>query len=95
MAMGVPVPNVILFPLVRRRSLIRNTARSMATRGYELGAMNSAATGEKILTATLKRQRDQMQKRGIPLETIASEIEALELAIRCEHARFVVSGVVA
>jgi hypothetical protein len=67
----------------------------MAKRGYELGAINPAATGEKILTAALKRQCDQMQKRGIAPETMASEIEALELAIRCEHARFIVSGVVA
>ena len=91
----VPMPNVISFPLVWRRSLIRNTARSMATRGYELGAINPAATGEKIFYCHAKRQRNQMQKRGIAPETIASEIEALELAIRCEHARFIVSGVAA
>ena len=89
------MPNVISFPLVRRRSLVRTTARGIATRGFELGARNPSATGEKILTAALKRQGEQMQKRGIAPETISSEIEALELAIRCERARFIASEVVA
>jgi Family of unknown function (DUF6074) len=90
-----PPPKVIPFPLVRRRGLIRNAARSMAVRGHELGASDSVATGDKMLAATLKRQRTQLEKRGVHSETIAAEIEALERAIRCEHARLIVTGVVA
>ena len=53
-----PPPKVVPFPLVRRRSIIRNAARSMAKRGHELGANDPVATGEKMLAATLKRQRE-------------------------------------
>ena len=85
-------PNVIPFPLVRRRHLIRNAARSMALRGRELGSSDPAGTGERMLAATLKRQREQLVKRGIDPKTSAAEIEALECAIRCEHARLVALG---
>ena len=88
---------VIPFPLVRRRKLVRNAAHSMATRGDELGAHDPdpAATGEKMLAATLKRQREQLEKRGICPETVRTEIDALERAIRYERARLIASGVCA
>ena len=86
---------VIPFPLVRRRTLIRNAAHSIAVRGDELGARDPVATGEKMLAATLKRQREQLEKRSICPETVQTEIEALERAIRCERARLITSGVCA
>ena len=73
---------VIPFPLVRRRPLIRNAARSMATRGYELGSADPDATGEKVLAATLRRQRDQLRKRGVEPTKIETEVAALERAPR-------------
>jgi hypothetical protein len=87
--------HVIPFPLVRRRNLIRNAAHSMAVRGEQLGARNPAATGEKMLAATLKRQREQLEKRGVAEGLIAAELEALEVAIRCELARLMLQGVCA
>jgi Family of unknown function (DUF6074) len=88
-------PKVVPFPLIRRRKLIRNAAHSMAVRGDELGSRDPVATGEKMLAATLKRQREQLEKRGIDADTIRGEIEALERAIRCERARLIASGVCA
>ena len=92
---GIELPKVVPFPLVRRRHLVRSAARSMAIRGHELGAIDPVATGEKILAATLKRQREQLYKRGIHPATVSAEIEALERAIRCEHARLIAHGVCA
>lgn len=87
-----PAPKVIPFPLVRRRNLIRNSARTMARGGQYLGSSNPGATREKVLAATLKRQTNQLLKRGIDPLTITLQIRALELAIRCEYARFVAVG---
>ena len=48
-----------------------------------------------MLAATLKRQREQLEKRGICPETVRTEIDALERAIRYERARLIASGVCA
>lgn len=87
--------SVVPFPLVRRRAFIRKTAANMITRGLELGAKDPVATGEKLLTATLRRQREVMQRRGIDIEVIEAELKALECAVRVEHARLQASGAVA
>jgi Family of unknown function (DUF6074) len=86
---------VVPFPLVKRRAMIFKAAREMLTRGFEMGARDPAATGEKILAATLQRQRSVMARRGIDPDTIYAELKALELAIRCECTRLKATGIVA
>jgi hypothetical protein len=94
MGLSATTPTKIVpFPLVRRQSLIGRTARIMAMRGHELGARDPIATGEKVLAATVKRQRDRLEKRGINAATIDAELSGLECAIRCEHARLIAEGV--
>jgi hypothetical protein len=90
--------NVVPFPLERCRDLILNTARGMLPRGHRRGARNPTrgqkrgarkptASGERTLAATLKRQRETMEKRGIASNKIAIELAAFERVVRCEHAR--------
>ena len=86
---------VVPFPLVRRRELVFRAARAMLLRGHQLESTDPIATGEKMLAATLKRQREVMEKRGIHPEKIAMELEGLERAIRFECARLLAMGAVA
>src|SRR3546814_18885284 len=88
-----PLCVVLPFPLVRRRSLVERTAHSMAFRGFTLGSKDPVATGEKLLLASLKAQRELMQRRGVDPETIAREWQKFEPAVRCLAARLRVRGI--
>jgi hypothetical protein len=83
---------IIPFPLVRRRELIERTARNVAFRGYALGSRDPQATGEKLLAAAIKGQRETMERRGVDLETIERELQQFEAAVRVTAARLLAEG---
>ena len=74
----------------REAALLRLQRRTPA-----VNSTDPTATGEKMLAATLKRQREVRDKRGVHPDTETIELEALERAIRCECARLLTTGAVA
>ncbi|SER58451.1 hypothetical protein SAMN05216548_12715 [Faunimonas pinastri] len=67
---------VLPFPAVRRRDFVLRHASRMAQLSHD--------AGERHLRRQLDIQAETMARRGIIAEMIASEIRALEAAIRAE-----------
>jgi len=86
LAEKTPQPNIIPFPLMRCRDLVRETARGMLPSGQVRGSRDRTRA-QRTLAAALEKQRETMEKRGIVPKRIATELAAFERAARCEHAR--------
>ncbi len=87
-----PINKVLPFPLVRRRDLVARTAHSVAFRRLELGSRDPAATGEKLLQAALKKQRETLMRRGVDPAAVERELRQLEAAVRVMAARLQQEG---
>jgi hypothetical protein len=74
---------VIPFPLARRRAFIDRHARQIAAMRPEVG--------ERYLDRQLQIQFENLQRRGIDLDTINREIVAMDAAIRAALWRAVVT----
>jgi hypothetical protein len=74
---------VIPFPLARRSAFIDRHARHIATMRPEVG--------ERYLDRQLQIQFENLQRRGFDLDTINSEIVAMDAAIRAALWRTVIT----
>jgi hypothetical protein len=74
-----PKPQVLPFPLVRRRDLSRKQARYMAT----LKPSKAAEHLERQLAI----QQATLTRYGVAPDQVMREVEALETQIKCELAR--------
>jgi hypothetical protein len=70
------MPVVVPFPPMRRIEFVRTHAWRLLEK-----------SGERHLTAQLRRQADTMRRRGIDPTRIVAELGALEAAIRCVAAQ--------
>ena len=67
---------VLPFPLVRRRNLIRRQARFYADQAPQ--------AAEKNLAHQLKVQGEALVRKGVAPDVADAEVRSLERAIRCE-----------
>src|SRR3954451_19938738 len=74
---------LVPFPLARRRAFIERHARVIATMRPE--------AGERYLDRQLQIQLENLQRRGIDLDTINREIVAMDAAIRAALWRAVIT----
>ena len=74
---------VLPFPLVRRRDLIRRQARFYADQ--------APRAAEKNLGHQLQVQADALLRKGVEPEAVQAQVEALQGAIRAEVWRLVLT----
>jgi hypothetical protein len=74
---------IIPFPTVRRRAFVLKHAARMASLPHK--------TADKLLAAQLDVQRATMARRGIAPELVDEQMRALEIAVRSELWRMVLT----
>jgi Family of unknown function (DUF6074) len=67
---------IVVFPLARQRPLIVRLANQIAARPMALA--------ERYLQQQLRRQVDLLHRRKVPDRIVEREVRALELAVRAE-----------